>query len=766
MDELVKILFVEDVPGDAELIWREIEKAKIKFEILLVENRKGYLHGLDVFKPDIIVSDFTLPQFDGMQALLIRNEMCPLIPFILVTGSMSEEVAVDCMKSGADDYILKENLSRLGPALINSINKIKLLNEKNLAKEELEKSELRLQKAQKIAHVGNWELNLSTKSIWCSEEALRIYGFERESHIIPLELVQKSPLPEFRPMLDETLDRLLKYNEPYEIEFNIKRANDKSIRSLYSRAELALADDGQQITVIGVIQDITDRKKAELALTESEKKYYRIFENVQDLYYEAAIDGTIIDVSPSIELISKGQYKRTDLIGRSMHDFYSDLETRKSLLKALKDHGSVSDYEVRLINLDGSMIPCSISSKICFDTNGNPEKIIGSMRDITARKKAEEELIKAKDKAEESDRLKTAFLQNISHEIRTPMNAIFGFSALLGEADIDNQTRNSYIDMILKSSNHLLSIITDIVDISNIEANVVKITKSAVVLNSLIRSICDQYLLKIKDSNIGLVLESDIADENEIILTDNTKLIQVLSNLLNNALKFTKQGEIRFGYKIKDKVVEFFVSDTGIGIPEEYRQKIFDRFFQIENPTAKIYEGTGLGLAICRAYVELLGGEIWLTSTAGAGSTFYFTLPNEKPVENVEPDPVIARDNTFVFAERKTIMVVEDIDSNFKLINYFFSRANVEVIRANNGKEAVEKAFTEKIDLILMDIKMPVMDGYTATRLIRVSKPEIPIIAQTAYADDREKAVECGCSGFISKPFDKKGLFKVISEFI
>lgn len=762
----MKILFVEDIPDDAELIWREIEKAKIKFEKLLVENRNDYLKGLDVFRPDIIVSDFTLPQFDGMQALLIRNEKCPLIPFILVTGSMSEEVAVECMKSGADDYILKENLSRLGPALINAMNKSKLINEKKLTEEELKKSDLRLQKAQTIAHVGNWELNLSTKTIWCSDEAIRIYGFEGVSHEIPLEIVQKSPLPEFRPMLDETLDRLLKYNEPYEIEFNIRRASDNSIRSIYSRAELSLADDGHQITVIGVIQDITDRRKAELALSESEKKYYRMFENVQDLYYEAALDGTILDVSPSIELISRGQYKRSDLIGRSMYNFYSNLEMRNSLLKTLKDNGSVSDFEVRLVNQDGTIIPCSISSKICYDTDGNPEKIIGSIRDITARKKAEEELIKAKDKAEESDRLKTAFLQNISHEIRTPMNAIFGFSALLGESDIDNQTRNSYIDMILKSSNHLLSIITDIIDISNIEANVVKITKSAVVLNSVIGSIYDQFHLKLRDNNIGLVVESDPAGEKEIIFTDNTKLIQVISNLLNNAVKFTKEGEIRFGYKIKDKVVEFFVSDTGIGIPEEYRQKIFDRFFQIENPTSKIYEGTGLGLAICRAYVELLGGEIWLASSPGSGSTFYFTIPNEKPVENIEPGHTVAIENSFIFTNRKSIMVVEDIDSNFKLINYFFSRANVEIIRASNGKEAVEKAFTEQIDLILMDIKMPVMDGYTATRLIRASNPDIPIIAQTAYADDREKVMECGCSGFISKPFDRKGLFKAISEFI
>lgn len=637
----MKILFVEDMLSEAELIWCEIEKINISFSKLLVDNREDFLNGLDAFQPDIIISDFSLPLFDGMKALLIRNEKAPSIPFILVTGSMNEEVAVECMKAGADDYILKENLSRLGPAVINSINKIKLLKEKKTAEEELHKSELRLQKAQSIAHVGNWELDLSTKTLWCSEEAFRIYGLGNESNEILLKLAQKSVLPEYRPMLDETLDRLLKYNEPYEAEFKIIRINDGAIRSIHSKAEMVTARDSKQVKVIGVIQDITDRKENK------------------------------------------------------------------------------------------------------------------------------EELIRAKEKAEESDRLKTAFLHNISHEIRTPLNAIVGFSIMLNEPDVDYKARQSYIEVIMQSSNHLLSIITDIVNISNIEANNVRILKKEINLNTTLRTLCDQFILKANEKKLSLTCETGLKHKDAFILTDSTKLIQIISNLINNALKFTNQGHINVGYRVKDDFLEFFVSDTGIGITPENHKKVFDRFFQVQDITSRVYDGTGLGLAISKAYVELLGGTIWLSSEPGKGTSLFFTIPYEKQIVKTTVVNENGVKDDFVFQVKKTILVAEDIESNFKLVKYFLSGSNADVIRAINGKEAVGKCLSEKnIDLVLMDIKMPVMDGYKAANLIRESMPDIPIIAMTAYADDMEKAIASGCAGYISKPFDKKGLLKVISEFI
>jgi CheY-like chemotaxis protein len=213
--------------------------------------------------------------------------------------------------------------------------------------------------------------------------------------------------------------------------------------------------------------------------------------------------------------------------------------------------------------------------------------------------------------------------------------------------------------------------------------------------------------------------------------------------------------------------LEFYVSDTGIGISSEHYARIFDRFYQVSNAMERLYEGTGLGLAISKAYVEHLGGKIWLTSEPGQGTSFFFTIPYEKQV--LKTMPVIEKKvpDNYVFPVKKVILVAEDIESNFKLIRYFLSGSNAEVLHAYNGKEAVEKCLSvDNIDLILMDIKMPLMDGYTAVKLIREKNDKVPIIAQTAYADDKDKAMECGCSGFISKPFDKKSLFKVLWKFI
>jgi CheY-like chemotaxis protein/nitrogen-specific signal transduction histidine kinase len=388
-------------------------------------------------------------------------------------------------------------------------------------------------------------------------------------------------------------------------------------------------------------------------------------------------------------------------------------------------------------------------------------------QDITDRKQSEEELINAKEKAEEGDRLKTAFLNNISHEIRTPMNAIVGFCALLGEPDLNEQSRMDYIEVIIQSSNHLLAIISDIVDISNIEANIVKIAKNGININSTFKSLYDQFLPKVSEKKIQLICESDIPDSDALIVTDNTKLKQILINLINNAIKFTDKGYVKVGCVLRDKFLEFCVSDTGIGIGEEYYQRIFDRFYQVQLSISRLYEGTGLGLAISKANVELMGGKIWLTSEPGKGSTFFFSIPYEKQaVETLAVNEKRVPED-FVFPEKKTILIAEDIDSNFKLVRFFLSNANTEIIRAANGKEAVQKFQSNKnIDLILMDIKMPVMDGYTAVKLIRETNNTIPIIAQTAYAEDKEKAIDSGCSGFISKPFDKKSLLKVIHEFI
>jgi CheY-like chemotaxis protein len=236
---------------------------------------------------------------------------------------------------------------------------------------------------------------------------------------------------------------------------------------------------------------------------------------------------------------------------------------------------------------------------------------------------------------------------------------------------------------------------------------------------------------------------------------------------VTNAIKFTSQGRVKIDYKLKTGVLEFCVEDTGIGIAPEQQPRIFDRFYQVQSAISRTYEGTGLGLAISKAYVELLGGSIRVLSQPDRGSSFFFTIPYDRKIVEEVPAEKTPSDQKLSFSVRKKILVAEDIESNFKLIRYFLAGSNVEVLRAINGQEAVDLCRADNsIDLILMDIKMPVMDGYTAAKIIREFNPKVPIIAQTAYADDKMKAISSGCSGFLSKPFDKFGLMRVISEFI
>jgi signal transduction histidine kinase len=269
-----------------------------------------------------------------------------------------------------------------------------------------------------------------------------------------------------------------------------------------------------------------------------------------------------------------------------------------------------------------------------FERYSQPQMINGlsvgrvwSFRDITRQKRAEADLIAAKEGAEESDRLKTAFLHNVSHEIRTPMNAIIGFSTLLNEPDTTVEERNQYIDIIFQSGGQLLSIINDIVDIANVESGQAKINLTEFNLNSALRSLNDQFSIMGNQKNVSINLKTSLSDEDSKIISDNTKLVQILSNLINNAIKFTKDGTVDFGYVLKDNFLEFHVKDNGIGIPEEYHARIFDRFYQVDSAVSRQYSGTGLGLSICKGYVDLLGGTIRVESESGQGTMFVFTIP-------------------------------------------------------------------------------------------------------------------------------------------
>jgi PAS domain S-box-containing protein len=434
------------------------------------------------------------------------------------------------------------------------------------------------------------------------------------------------------------------------------------------------------------------------------------------------------------------------------------------------------NMELKILKKDGSSIHIHLS--VTFENTN--ENLIAHLVffDVSDQKKTERELIKAKEKAEDSDRLKSAFLANMSHEIRTPMNAIIGFSELLNMEHITEEKKREYRIIINKKGNLLLTLIDDIIEISKFEAGQLNISKKLIDLDEIMNELYSSYLtkkLKEQRDNVELVLRRPGDDEAHMVVTDSGRLQQVVSNLLNNAFQYTMKGKIEFGYAVKDnKTIEFFVHDTGIGLTKDDQKLIFDRFWQVEETTIPKGRGYGLGLTISKSIVDLLGGKIWVESELEKGSSFYFTIPFEKDnrqARELSINPVESKDKISLDPnwKDKVVLVVEDDEINFSFIEAVLEKSQIQVLRADNGRQAIELCRSiNKIDLILMDIKLPEMNGYDSTREIKKIRKEIPVIAQTAFSmkEDKKRCFDAGCDDFISKPIDIDLFMSKLSKFL
>lgn len=654
IDDPIQILHLEDDESDSQFVQIWMRKEGIKYSYFLADNEDSYKEILATQKIDIILSDYHLPSYNGSEALSLAKTKYPHIPFIFVSGTMGEEVAIESLLNGATDYVLKNRLSRLAPAIRRALREAKLRAEYKKASEELRKREEQYRILVEGMNEGVMLADNSNIILFVNQQACDITGFSFE-----------------------------------------------------------------------------------------------------------------------------------ELIGQKSNEILFDPGNRKILFEKnkLRLQGIKDIYEIELTRKNHEKIWVRCSGSPVYDEDDNVIGAISVFENINEQKKAEEErnkltqlLIKAKEKAEESDRLKSAFLANISHEIRTPMNGILGFAELLKNPELTSDAQERYIQIIEQSGNRMLNIINDIIDISKIESGQMNLNMQEIYVNQLLKDLLVFFLPEARKKELNLSLSVSLPDNEEsVILTDHTKLAQILSNLIKNAIKFTKEGSIHFGYELanspdsldnKPSELIFFIEDTGVGIPDDQIDMVFERFRQGSVLLTRNYEGAGLGLSISKAFVEMMGGKIWVSSKPGKGSRFSFTLPFI--LSKTNKDEGRNDQQQILNSSPISVLIAEDDANNLLYLTAVLEEMNTKIYESANGKETVEMVKNHpEINLVLMDLKMPELDGFEATRQIKSIRPNLPVIAQTAYAfsEDREKARLAGCDEYLSKPIKKQTMLDIINKY-
>jgi PAS domain S-box-containing protein len=571
---------------------------------------------------------------------------------------------------------------------------------------------------------------------------------------------------------------------------------------------------------ISVVRDLSERKKAEEARIEADDKYKAAFLTSPDSININTMNGDFADINQGFTKMCG--FSREEVIGKKSEEItiWKNPHEREYILQYVDKHDYIENFETVFKHKNGDLKTVLLSARV-VKINNIPH-ILSTARDISERKKTETlirkqneklelvnnelsalneeylaqneelesaeketreaneklkitgdyikkikaELIVSKEKAEESDRLKTAFLANMSHEIRTPMNGIIGFSEMLKNDDLVPQKRDIYINTINDCGFQLLRIVNDVIDISKIETNQIDLFETDTDVREMLTAISEYYRENKKNPEIEIRLNIHEIKNGNSIKTDSDKFRQIIDNLMSNAVKFTKKGFVELGGLTENNFLKIYVKDTGIGIPKHLNESVFERFRQVETNYSKIAGGTGLGLAISKAFAEKLGGKIWVESDINQGSVFYFTLPlqyhemSETAIKTNESDK---KDNEKVF------LIVEDEITNYILIQEYVSKISKNILYASTGMQAMElfEKHTE-IDLVLMDLKLPDIDGFEITKKMKSIRSEIPIIAQTAYAfsTDKQKALAAGCDDYISKPIEPNLLLKLIRKYL
>jgi len=502
-------------------------------------------------------------------------------------------------------------------------------------------------------------------------------------------------------------------------------------------------------------------EKANNKLEQSEMKFRMAFETSPDAITMIRIsDGMILSANQGFCQIFGFEKEAAENHTTAQLNIWINNDSYMNFLKQLHEKGFVENFEAKFRTCDNRELDVLISSAVM--SFGNENFAINILKDISERKKMEIELLAAKIKAEEGDQLKSSFLQNMSHEVRTPLNAIVGFSRLISKCGNDEDKMILYADLITQSSEKLIGIITDVIEISRFQTDLVRFEYENFDIDILLNALKNKFQRLATEKHLLFVYETDFENEDVFVNTDKEKLQSILIHLLDNAIKFTNFGQVKLSCHRADNKIYFSVTDTGIGIEASLHDAIFDAFRQVETGICRNYGGNGLGLTLSKKYVEGLGGKIWMESELNFGSTFSFYLPLKNQEQETE---------TSVFSKTKrvikNILIAEDEFTNYIYLSQILGLDKYKIWHAKNGEEAVSICQKEEIDLIFMDIKMPVLDGISAALSIRQDFPDMPIIAQTSYGMDYEIS-EFGkvFYDYISKPIDATELENIMQKYV
>jgi PAS domain S-box-containing protein len=609
----------------------------------------------------------------------------------------------------------------------------------------IEASEYKLNSAQQIARLAYFEWNLENDETYFSDQIYELLNVPKVETLSMRKYLGYLNVND-KAIISKALRDQIFVDKKFKHEYSIGISGEKCSHII--NCEL-IEENGKPTYIFGIIQDVTHIRNLENERLIKMEEKNAMISAIPDMMFIQNKNGQFVDFHAPAGQYKNLIYEPEKFLGKNAMEVLppdiatENLQKVKQVLRT-RQH-VIHEYQ---LTLDGRQ--AYFESRL---VPGVGDTVLSIVREVTARKQAERELVKAKMVAEESDRLKSAFLANMSHEIRTPMNGVIGFAELLLQPDIPQDEKKEYFSLIEKNSHQLLQLIDDIIDISKIEAKVLKIYKVNFNINDLLKDLERIYLKEIDMSLKPIELEfNGLADNQQgWIYTDKSRLMQIFQNLISNALKFTSEGKISVDTVVKNKKITFSIKDTGIGIPELAQKQIFERFRRVENTADKVYRGTGLGLTVTKGLIEILDGEISVDSIEGEGSVFTFTLPYESGEKTVERDTEYKEWDKFNGLD---VLIVEDEDTSFIYLASLLKRNKLNVHRAKNGYEAIEIVKNQKVDLILMDIRLPELNGYDTTRYIKKLAPDIPIIAQTAFAmaDDAHKAKEAGCDDYVTKP--------------